>query len=42
MSKSIGIRQTSIELSLKGLKPGIYLLQLNTKKGIISKRIIIF
>jgi len=42
LSKSIGIHQASIELSLKGWKPGMYLLQVNTKKGIISKRIIIF
>ncbi len=42
LSKSIDTYQTSVELSLQGLKAGMYLLQLNTKKGIISKRIIIF
>ena len=42
LSKSIQTHQKSIELSLKGWQQGIYLLQLNTKQGIISKRIIVF
>ncbi len=40
--QEIASNQKTIELSLEGFNSGIYFLQLNTKQGIISKRILIF
>ncbi|MGB0931611.1 MAG: T9SS type A sorting domain-containing protein [Chitinophagales bacterium] len=40
--KSINSHQKSIELSLKDLKQGVYVLQVRTKAGIIVKRVVVF
>lgn len=40
--QSIKAQQKELELSLKGLKQGIYLLQLKTKQGIVVQRIAVF
>lgn len=40
--KSVNPSQKSLELSLKDLKQGVYLLQVKTKAGIIVKRVVVF
>lgn len=42
LSQKIAINQKTIELSLEEFNSGVYLLQVNTEQGIISKKILIF